>query len=153
MNGDHIHFDNVREFVMENIHHSSPDNMTFPNLEELHMCYSDDSFEVWSQFIEKHPDLMRLHIVESFSTDLHERFESFTDDLHNLDEISIVCKRSVNVEAVTKLLGGHEKLMKLDLAKLTDDAMEVLRAEHESKWIITALAWSHFNGLSFEKRK
>lgn len=151
MNGDDIHFENVKTFVMKNALYSSPVNITFSNLEELHMSYYDNRFDAWLDFITKHPNLKRLHIEESVATDIHERFGTLTDNLHSLDEISIVCQGSMSVEAVTKLIGDHENLMKLDLATLTDDVKETLRKELGSRWNIEDFQTSKFQGLSFEK--
>lgn len=137
MDGDSIHFENVKTFFMKNGLYSSPVNISFSVLEELQMSYYDNRFNAWSEFFTKHSNLSRLQIEESIASDIHEQFDALTEELKNINEISIVCNGPIGIQSIARFLGGQrKKLEKMSLITIPDDDKEILRQRFEAQWNI-----------------
>lgn len=142
-----IQFENVKKFIAKSSL-NPPKNIQFPKLQELHINFGACHFKEWNNFLKNHNNLSHLQLMYWDLDD--KKFESLTDNLSNLVEMTILRFKGnfIGIHSILRFLHKHERLLKFNLDDACEkETYEVIRERFEYKWEIRNFR----KGLSLEQ--
>lgn len=142
-----IRFENVSTLSVRSSS-SSPSNLHFPKLRNLHIRLHRKRIDEWRDFLNEHSHLTRLHL-ENFDLN-DEDFELLLNEAPNIVELTVCPKGAISTGTITKLL-QREHLMRFHLIFKTPHT-ETIQTELESvenEWNVKIVG----EGFSFERKE
>lgn len=154
-----VTFDNVKNLNVATSNAKSINKLILPRLESIEMHYSTNHSDKWIEFFNAHPHLLRLHMVESF-TSQQLPLNEFTESLPNLTDVTFLYTTKIPVDNIIKFIDCHAALRQFTFAY---QVLEVLSQEfandtsklkqlYENDWIIKDFGYEGNKGLMFTKK-
>lgn len=112
--GDDIHFDTVKKFIVKGKPNQAPEKILFSQLRELEVEFAPDFSNQWSDYIVKFENLTNLNIVKGVFCDAH--ILTFIGKLTELVEATLICGPDVEAETIIKFVKTNIqlKILRLD---------------------------------------
>lgn len=142
---DGIKFRNVKMLIA----HQPLNDLSFHNLEELHMHYSADGANKWNEFFRIHQSLKRLVINRSKKWGEKIVLIKFMKYLKKLTEVSIECDLRIKVEDIANFIISHKNLLKFKWTKSSKADKKILRWKFANEWKIIEFE----KGLEFKRKR
>lgn len=133
-----IVFQQLRSFSIEKSSHSLPKNISFKRLERFYTDSFPQECNRWIELVQKSKHLEKLHVKDGLISNDHlSRLAS--SNLY-LNEISLVCNKDVNDEAIIQFVENNGNVVKIDISKnmpgLLTMVAETFRKDFANDWRI-----------------
>lgn len=156
---DSVRLDNVKNLNVATSNAKSINKLIIPQLESIEMHYSTNHSDKWIEFFNAHPHLLRLHMIESFTSN-ELPLNEFTESLPKLTDVTFLYTTKIPVDNIIKFIDNHAALQQFSFAyqvlevlvKEFENETKKLKELYENNWTIKNFGYEGNKGLMFIKK-
>lgn len=158
--GEPVHFDHVKELVLEEHYPESVDLMSMPCLESISFMYYRSSYREWNNFFVRHSNVKRLSVlVVSGDPDPATSLRSMgiINGLPELIDFTLASFTSHNVDLIREIIENHPELMRIRFAGImphvSTHELDHFQEEYENEWHFQSYVdSSSLEGFAMERK-
>lgn len=155
--GETVRFENVTTFETTSSYINAPLMLHFPRIQCVHIEGKELHFPRYLEFLNRHLNLSHLHLkLESLDS---SEFQQLTENLKDIVELTLECPyyrdgiRTLNPNDIMDFVGGHDKLMKINVINFADRWNSVLEEQLGHGWRSTVFEMGIKRKCTSFKRK
>lgn len=150
---DTLHFDRIKHFDLNDAIPGSIGRLSFAMLESLEIKYNSAFFSEWMNFLQRHRNISKFHLVDEMYSSLSVPLVELTANVQNMVEMSLECTTYVSTDAIGQFIRDHDKLQtfRFTIYNFGDEHISTLRQQFQTEWIINDVQM-YYKGYSFERR-
>lgn len=135
-----IHINNVKRFTLENFEPHFIDQLTFSQLESIKIKFHSDFFQRWMTFFGNrcHKTVSKLNLRTKYSQPIGQQLVDITNELPDLVDLVVYDMDDTYVDAITRIIQAHDKLMRFELQTRGDLDVEPLLELFDDEWHISS---------------
>lgn len=158
--GDSVKIENVKNLNVATSNAKTINKLTLPRLESIQMHYSSNHSEKWVEFFAAHPQLLRLHMVESFTSN-ELPLNNFTMSLPNLNDVTFLYTTKIPLDNIITFIDNHAALQQFSFAyqvlevlvKEFENDTKKLKERYGENWTIKDFGYEGNKGLVFTRKE